>query len=137
MPKIDDSKKLTASITIKLTNVDYQLARALADRRQVPLAEWVRDRFLEMLGGRGASPSAHAILAEILATQDTIVGLFCAIGRDGRLTQQKVKEIVDAAHNRKYRDVAPLFRCAHTEIETRRRQQLANDPANTAGASVK
>lgn len=136
MPKIDDSKKLIASVTIKLTRADYDLARALADRRQLPLAEWARDRFQEMLGVRGTSPAAHAILAEVLAAQDELVGLLCALGRDGSLTSKKAQEIIDAAHARRYRDVDGLFEYAHSRIEARRQRELAKGRSTGAGMAA-
>lgn len=135
MPKIDHSKKLTASITIKLTQADYNLARALADRQQLPLAEWARDRFLQMLGCWGASPAAYAILAEILACEDTVAGLLCALGRDGRLTAERAKQIVDAAHAHKYRDVPALFKDARSEIEARSQRPTTNELATETALS--
>jgi hypothetical protein len=72
--------------------------------------DWCRRRLLDTIQAAPPKPAHHAILAEILATQDIVVGLLCAMARDGRLTPQKAKEIADAAHERKYRDVAALFK---------------------------
>lgn len=109
------SKRFTEPIGLKVTKDQLGYLKKLADQSDQPLAEWCRERVLEMLKGVPPSPPQYAILAEILAMQDTVVGLLCAMGRDGRLTPQKAKEIVDAAHEHKYRDVAALFKDAESE----------------------
>ena len=109
------SRKFTEPIGLKVTKEQFGALKKLADQNDRPLAEWCRERVLENLNGIRPSPAQHAILAEILALQDTVVGLICAIGREGRLTPQKAKEIVDAAHERKYRDVVALFKDAEAE----------------------
>lgn len=109
------SKTFTEPIGLKVTQEQLGSLKKLADQNDQPLAEWCRERVLESLRGLPPTPAQHAILAEILALQDTVVGLLSAIGRDGRLSPQKAKEIVDAAHERKYRDVAALFRDAEAE----------------------
>jgi hypothetical protein len=109
------SKRFTESIGLKVTKDQLGSLKKLADQSEKPLGEWCRERVLETLRGVPPTPAQYAILAEILAVQDTLVGLLCAMGRDGRLSPQKAKEIVDAAHERKYRDVAALFRDAEAE----------------------
>jgi hypothetical protein len=106
----------TEHIAIRVSEHDYDRLVATARRDSKPLREWCRDKVLEAARPASPTPGQHAILAEILATQDIIVGLLCAMARDGRLTPQKAKEIADAAHERKYRDVAALFK----EAESRR-----------------
>lgn len=115
------SKRFTEPIGLKVTRDQLGSLKKLADQSDQPLAEWCRERVLETLRGVPPSLAQHAILAEILALQDTVVGLLSAIGRDSRLTPQKAKEIVDAAHERKYRDVVGLFKDA--EAECRRSSQ--------------
>lgn len=117
MPKIAESKKLTEAVTIKLNRTDYEQLQLRADRQMLPLAEWSRDRLLESLNWSNASLSDHALLAEIAATQDIVVGLFCAQLREGGLTIPRAQKIVDEAHNRKYRDVAALFKYARSKVE--------------------
>lgn len=82
--------------------------------------DWCRDRLVSTLKGLPPSTSDQALLAEIVATQDIVVDLFCALGHDGKLTSQKAQEIVDAAHERKYRDVPALFKYAHSRSELKR-----------------
>ena len=120
MPKIDEAKKLTKAITIKLTKCDFDKLQALSDRQQLTGVEWARARLLEALNGPSPSPSDHALMAEITATQDMLIDLFCALGRDGKLIVQTAKEIMDAAHKHKYRDVAALFRYASSRLQTAR-----------------
>jgi hypothetical protein len=110
------SRKLTKAVTPKFSESDFQRLTVASERDGKPLGAWCRDQLLQTLDGVRPSAANYAILAEILATQDIIVGLLCAMGRDGRLTPQKAKEIADAAHERKYRDVAALFK----EAESRR-----------------
>jgi hypothetical protein len=107
--------KLTNGVTTKFTDRDFERLRARADREGRRLGQWCRERLLQSLDSIPPSAAQHAILAEILALQDTVVGLLCALGREGRLAPQKAKEIVDAAHERKYRDVAALFKDAESE----------------------
>jgi hypothetical protein len=106
----------TQHVAFRVSEQDYQHLSTTARRDSKPLREWCRDKVLEAARPASPTPGQHAILAEILATQDILVGLLCAMGRDGRLTPQKAKEIADAAHERKYRDVAALFK----EAESRR-----------------
>jgi hypothetical protein len=122
MNELPEAKKMTGNglnrtehIAIRVSAQDYQRLVTLAKRDSKPLREWCRDKVLEGAKFPTPTPAQYAILAEILAVQDTLVGLLCAMGRDGRLTPQKAKEIVDAAHERKYRDVAALFRDAEAE----------------------
>ncbi|MGH9398712.1 MAG: hypothetical protein ACRD18_17920 [Terriglobia bacterium] len=85
--------------------------------------DWCRDRILLAMKPSLPTPSHHALLAEIAATQDIAIGLLCALGRDGNLTTQKAQEIVDAAHKRKYRDVAALLKYAYSRIQNGRIRQ--------------
>jgi Asp-tRNA(Asn)/Glu-tRNA(Gln) amidotransferase B subunit len=112
---MSNSNKLAKAVTAKFAESDFQRLRLASERTGKRPAEWCRERVLENLNGIRPSPAQCAILAEILALQDTLVGLICALGREGRLTPQKAKEIVDAAHERKYRDVAALFKDAEAE----------------------
>lgn len=111
----DNGLNRTEHIAIRVTEHDYERLVAISKRDSKPLREWCREKVLEGAKPPSPTPAQYAILAEILALEDTIVGLLSAMGRDGRLTPQKAKEIVDAAHERKYRDVAALFRDAEAE----------------------
>jgi hypothetical protein len=113
---MSNSNKLAKAVTAKFAESDFQRLRIASERAGKRPAEWCRERVLETLNGAPVSAADRALLAEILATQDMVLGLFCAVGRDGRLTQQKVKEIVDAAQEHKYHNVAAFFR----EAESRR-----------------
>lgn len=111
--------KKTASLTAHVGfRVKEPIFRDIQSRAQVEGIspnDWCRNHVLQSLKSPLPCPSDFAILAEILALHDTMVGLFCALGRDGRMTPQKAKEIVDAAHERKYRDVTALFKYAESE----------------------
>jgi hypothetical protein len=109
----------TASLTAHLGfRVKESIFREIESRAQgegISPNDWCRKRVLQTLNSSLPNASQYAILAEILAMQDAVVGLLCALGREGRLTPQKAKEIVDEAHERKYRDVAGLFKDAESE----------------------
>lgn len=111
------SRRFTEPVGLKVTKEQLGCLKKLADQNDKPLAEWCRDRVLEALNGVAPSPAHDALLAEIVAIEEMLVGLLCAIGRDGKLTAQKAQEIVDAAHHRKYRDVAALFQYAQSRAE--------------------
>jgi hypothetical protein len=107
---------LTSHLGFRVKESTFRDIQSRAQAEGVSPNDWCRRRVLDTIQVVPPKPAHHAILAEILATQDIIVGLLCAMGRDGRLTPQKAKEIADAAHERKYRDVAALFK----EAESRR-----------------
>ena len=122
-----NSPRLTKGVTPKFTESDFQRLRVHADREGKRLGEWCRDRLLEVLNGPSASPSDHALLAEIAATQDMLIDLLCALGQDGRLTVQTAREIVNAAHKRKYKDVAELLRYAASRLQAARSNPSPRD----------
>jgi len=107
MPKIDDSKKLTSAVTVKLTESDFSRLQLKADERQLPLAEWSRDRLLEALNR--PETSKLAILAEIVATQTITISLLFTLARDGKLPEAKVREILERARKDKYSQANDLL----------------------------
>lgn len=106
----------TEHIAIRVSEPDYERLVALSKGESKPLREWCRDKLLEAAKIPNPTSAQHAILAEIGATQDILVGLICALGREGRLAPQNAQEIIDTAHERKYRDVAALFKQAESRI---------------------
>jgi hypothetical protein len=106
---------LTPHLGFRVKEPVFRDIQSRAQAEGISPNDWSRKRLLQTLNSPSPNPAQYALLAEILAMQDTVVGLLCAMGRDGRLSPQKAKEIVDAAHERKYRDVAPLFRDAEAE----------------------
>jgi hypothetical protein len=117
---MDRLRKLTRAVTSKFTEEDFERLRSLAHRDAKCLGVWCRDRLLEVVDGVPPTTSDQALLAEIVAVEDILVDLLCALGHDGKLTSQKAQEIVDAAHERKYRDVPALFKYAHSRKELKR-----------------
>ena len=112
--------KFTRPVGLKFSEADFRRLQAAANHDGKHLGEWCRDRVLEVLNGVNPSTPDQALMAEIVATQDIVVDLFCTLGHDGKLTSQKAQEIVDAAHERKYRDVPALFKYAHSRNELKR-----------------
>lgn len=84
----------------------------LADSDGKSVNDWCRDRLLDILRGSGADLVKHALLAEIAATQSITVSLFFAFARDGKLPEQKVREILDRAQKKKYDEASDLIRQA-------------------------
>lgn len=117
---MSDSQKLTKSVTSKFTEADFQKLRLLASRDSKCPAEWCRDKILEAMQPRGAHPGEYAIMAELTATQSILIDLLCALGHDGKLSQQKAQAVVDAAHNAKYKETAELLKYAYTQFQSGR-----------------
>lgn len=112
----NNTASLTAHLGFRVKESVFCEVESRAQTEGISANEWCRKRVLQTLRAPLPSPSDQALLAEIAATQDILVGLLCALGRDGRLAPQKAQEIVDAAHERKFRDVAALFKQAESRI---------------------
>jgi hypothetical protein len=115
-----NTASLTSHVGFRVKESIFRDIQSRAQAEGISPNDWCRKRLLQTVDLPLPTPAHYAILAEIVATQDIVAGLFCALGRDGRLTPQKAKEIVDAAHERKYREVAALFRYAESRAEIRR-----------------
>ncbi|HEY6292924.1 MAG TPA: hypothetical protein VI455_15345 [Terriglobia bacterium] len=125
MPKIDHTKKLTGSVTIKLTKADFDRLQMLADDQQLPLAEWSRDRLVEALNG--SANLRFTLLAEVAATQNITISLLYAYARDGQLPEAKVREILDRARKDKFAQATELVRQAATALGTAARPALPSE----------
>lgn len=114
------SKRFTEPIGLKVTNEQLGCLRKIADQDAKPLAEWCRDKVLEAVKPQPPRPSDHALMAEISATEAILIDLLCAIGRDGKVSQQNAQAIVDAAHSAKYKEAAQLLKHAYAQFQTGR-----------------
>ncbi len=103
---------LTKHIGFRVKECVFAEVERLADSEGKPVNDWCRDRLLDALRGSAANPVEHALLAEIAATQGITVSLFFAFARDGKLPEQKVREILDRAQKKKYAEASDLFRQA-------------------------
>ncbi|HEV2418048.1 MAG TPA: hypothetical protein VGX94_09595 [Terriglobia bacterium] len=110
--------KFTKPIGLKFADADFRTIQARAFQDGKRLGEWCRDKILEAIQPRGARPGEYAIMAEITATQSIVIDLLCALGRDGKLTQQKAQAVVDAAHSTKYKEAAELLKYAYTQFQS-------------------
>ncbi|HEX5483339.1 MAG TPA: hypothetical protein VFZ08_12010 [Terriglobia bacterium] len=117
---MNDSQRLTKSVTSKFRESDFQELRELAARELKRPAEWCRDKVLKALKPQSPRPSDYALMAEISATEAIVIDLLCAIGRDGKISQQKAQELVDAAHNAKYKEAAELLKYAYDRFQSGR-----------------
>ena len=114
MPRIQESKKLTESVTVRLTKSDFDRLQMLADQQRLPLAEWSRDRLLEVLNG--TISDGATLLAEIAATQNITISLLYSYARDGQLPEARVRETLDRARREKYAQAAELQRQAASAV---------------------
>jgi hypothetical protein len=105
-------KRFTRSVTPKFTEADFECLQTSADREGKRLGEWCRDKLLEIVNGKEPSACDQALLAEIAATQSIMVSLFFAFARDGKLPEQKVREILERAQKKKYGEASDLLRQA-------------------------
>lgn len=113
MPNRDQA--FTDPIGLKVTKEQFQALKDLAARDAKPLATWWRDTLLALASGARPSPFQFAIMAEITATQAILIDLLCQLGREGKITTQKAQEIVDRAHNAKYKEAVELLRFAYSK----------------------
>jgi len=113
----------TKTIGIKVSETLFETLRQIAESQGKPLSEWCRDRITEASAPPGPRPAEFTVLAELTATQAILIDFLCVMGRDGgRLSTPKAQQIVDKAHEHKYRedlelmklgyDKAPKFRVA-------------------------
>lgn len=109
----------TKTIGIKVSEAAFETLRKVAEDHQKPLGEWCRDTLMKAAMPPPARRSEFAVLAEITATQAILIDLLCVLGRDGRFTTQKAQEIVDRAHNAKFKEAVQLLRYAYSNAASR------------------
>jgi hypothetical protein len=80
------------------------------------LSEWCRDTLLRATEPPAPRPSELAVIAEITATQAVLIDMLCILGRD-KMSMQKAQEIVDGAHNGKYKEAPQLLCFAYSKAE--------------------
>lgn len=108
----------TRHVAFRVSPQDYQIPAGAAERDRKPLREWCRDKILEVLRPKNPSPFYYALMAEISATEAILIDLLCAIGRDGKISQEKAQTLVDAAHGAKYKEAAELLKYAYTQVQS-------------------
>ncbi len=124
MPNRDQA--FTDPIGLKVTKEQFQVLKDLAARDTKPLAVWCRDTLLALASGRGPSPFELAVMAELTATQAILIDMLCAVGRDGKITTQKAQEIVDRAHNAKFKEATQLLQYAYSRAAKSRLDAAAS-----------
>ncbi len=107
--------RFTESIGLKVTVDQYQTLSQLAENDSKPIGEWCRDTLAAIVRRGQPSSFEFALMAEITATQAILIDMLCAVGRDGKITTQKAQQIVDAAHNNKYKEALELLRFAYSK----------------------
>lgn len=101
------------TIGVKVTEAAYERLRGVAESKGKTLGEWCRERILEAADPPVPRVTDFALMAEVAATQFMLIQMFCAVGRDGKLSTQKAQEIVDKAHREKYEEALDLLTIAH------------------------
>jgi hypothetical protein len=124
---------LTKHIGFRLRQTAFDQIQHLADKAGRNVNDWCREIVLQAAEGTFASPSTYAVMAEITATQAILIDLLCAVGRDGRITTQKAQQIVDAAHNNKYKEALELLRFAHSKAAKLRLDLPASGDGHAKG----
>ena len=105
----------TKTIGIKVSESAYDALRRFAESQGKPLSEWCRDAIIAASKPATARPSDYAVMAEIDAVEAILIDMFLALAR-GQLNTQKAQEIVDKAHNIKFKEAAELLRYAHSRM---------------------
>jgi hypothetical protein len=111
-------RKLTRSVTTKLTETDYHRLLTLADRDRKRLGEWCRDKLLELLERPSVDPSARALMAEIAATQNIAVTMLYELANGMKLSRERVQAILNGAHAAKFGDADERMKLALSETAT-------------------
>lgn len=99
----------TKHIGFRVREEAFSRIEQLADVDGKLVNEWCRDILLRTIDQRTASLTLHALLAEIAASRDIIIRLLFAFASDGRLPEQKVREIIAQTEKQKYESAARLF----------------------------
>lgn len=121
----------TRHVAFRISPQDYLTMAGAAERDRKPPREWCRDKILEAIRSRATHPGEYAIMAELTATQAILIDLLCALGHDGKLSQQKAQGIVDAAHSAKYKEAAELLKYAYTQFQSGRLETASGQSAGT------
>lgn len=121
----------TRHVAFRVSPQDYQILAGAAERDRKPLREWCRDKILEVLRPKNPSPFYYALMAEISATEAILIDLLCAIGRDGKISQEKAQALVDAAHSAKYKEATELLKYAYTQFQNGRLETASGQSAGT------
>ncbi len=97
-------QRFTESIGLKVTKEQLQYFQTLADQQQKPLAEWCREVLLASTKRPTATLFEQALMAEMAAIENITVTLIyeTAGGRD--LSRDRVQQVHDGFHARKYKD---------------------------------
>ena len=105
------------TIGVKVSETAYEMLRGVAESKGKSLGEWCRERILEAAEPPVPRFTDFGLMAEVVATQFMLIQMLYFIGRDGKLTTQKAQEIVDKAHNEKYKEALDLLSIAHRKAK--------------------
>jgi hypothetical protein len=99
----------TRHIGFRVREETFSRIEELADSDGKLVNEWCRDMLLRTIDQRTDSLALHALLAEIASSRDIIIRLLFAFASDGRLPEQKVRDIIAQTEKHKYESAARLF----------------------------
>lgn len=112
------------TIGVKVNQTSYDELRAVAEKQGKPLAEWCRDKLVENGKSRVPSPTEHALMAEIAATQNITVTLLYEMANGAKLSRERVQEILDSAHAAKYADADQRLELARSRANKGRHTMM-------------
>jgi len=118
----------TKHIGFRVREQAFNRIQELADLDGKLVNEWCRDKLLKVIDHDPASLAVQALLAEIAASRDITISLLFAFARDGRLPEQKVREIIAQSEKHKYGFAAKLFEQAQA---AQGKQDRASTERNT------
>lgn len=111
---------LTEHVGFRVSRDALEQIQRRAEGEGTIVSDWCRDRAIQAAKQNAFTSSEYALMAEISATEAILIDLLCAIGRDGKITQQKAQALVDAAHSAKYKEAAELLKYAYTQFQSGR-----------------
>jgi hypothetical protein len=85
------SKRLTRSITAKVTDDEFMRLSGLAGSQKI--STWARERLLAALEPSGD----HTVLAELIALRTILVNVLFTIASGQRLTADDMRRLIDRA----------------------------------------
>jgi len=102
------------SLGTRLSEAEYAQCEKSAARRGQTLSEWCRQVLLDAAAGPAQAPEAEVILSEILALRKIVINLLYGEKAGEPLSEERMRELIEAADSEKLRKAAERLRAAVT-----------------------
>jgi hypothetical protein len=109
----------TRHIGFRVREETFSRVEELADLDGKFVNEWCRDKLLKAIDHDPANSAVPTLLAEIAASREINISLMFAFARDGRLAEQKVREIISQSEKHKHEYAARLLEQAQAAQKSR------------------